>query len=151
MANKDAFIQLSTKIHSANYIFTIMDRGASVEGYTLHVCSPDKHVQDQIPGLFFDNLDLDHITQVRDAVIESEKNSEFFIVRSGKDVLHDMSRKILSLKKPKKEKVFSMRFDRELKARFAEKCERSGRSQSEAMRILMEYYLSHGIPALREV
>lgn len=148
MVSNEAFIQLSLKIHSAPYIFTIMDRGVDWEGYTLHVCSPDAQVQEQIPGLFFEHPDLDHITQVRDAVIEAEKNSEFFIARSGKEVLQDMSLKILPLEKSKKEKVFSMRFDRELKARFAEKCERNGRSQSEVMRVLMESYIAGERPCI---
>ncbi len=150
MASKDVFIQISIKIHSAPYIFTIMDRGAVAEGYTLHICSTDEHVRKQLPYKVFRHLDLDHVKQVRDAVIEAEKNSEFFIFQSGKEMLEEMSCKILPAKRPKKEKAFSMRFDRELKARFAEKCERSGRSQSEAMRILMEYYLSHGVPTLEE-
>lgn len=53
-------------------------------------------------------------------------------------------------KKPSKTKVFSFRFDDCLKQRFAEKCRKSGKSQSEALRILMEYSLSIGICALRE-
>lgn len=137
------------KIHSAEYTFIIVDGGAEFEGFLLSVGSLDTVLQKRIEGTF-QHRDLDHVKQVRDAVIEVEKKEEFFIALAGERLFRNMSHKILPPKKPKKEKVFSMRFDRELKARFAEKCERSGRSQSEAMRILMEYYLSYGIPALRE-
>ncbi|WP_313706653.1 ribbon-helix-helix protein, CopG family [Massilia sp.] len=150
MTSKDVYIQISVKIHTAQYYFSIMDRGASAEGYLLLACSIDEHMKEKIPRTVFHHLDLDHVMQVRDAVIEAEKNSEFYIVRAGKEVFQDMSLKISPSKKPKKEKSFSISFNRELKAKFAEKCKRSGRSQSEAMRILMEYYLAHGIPALAE-